>query len=95
MGLYRPWLFFFRAFGVLTMFISLVLTLFALYHKIVTGRAVTAWTSQLVAISFFAGVNLLGIGIIGEYVARVYDEVKQRPFYIVDRVTGEKSGTSE
>lgn len=82
-------LFVFRFAGMLSLLMSAAVIVFALYHKWVTGLAVTAWASQLVATSFLGGVNLLGIGLIGEYIARIYDEVKGRPMYIVDRVTGE------
>jgi hypothetical protein len=51
---------------------------------------VPTWTSNLVTTSFLGGINLLGIGVLGKYIARIYDEIKQRPIYIVDRVVGEK-----
>jgi dolichol-phosphate mannosyltransferase len=56
---------------------------FVLYHKLFTHLAVPAWASQMVAISFFGGINIFGIGILGEYVARIYDEMKGRPLYVV------------
>jgi dolichol-phosphate mannosyltransferase len=79
-------LFFFRALGLLTLAGCFALAAFVLYHKCVSGKAVTAWASQMLSILFFGGINLLGIGIIGEYVARIYDELKGRPLYIVDRI---------
>jgi dolichol-phosphate mannosyltransferase len=83
---YMP-IFLFRAVGLGVILLSAFLICFALYHKCITGKAVAAWASQLSSTAFFSGINLLGIGVIGEYVARIYDEVKRRPRYIVERVT--------
>ena len=44
-------------------------------------------STTILVVSFFAGLNLLGLGLIGEYVGRIYDEVKRRPMYIVDKKT--------
>jgi polyisoprenyl-phosphate glycosyltransferase len=48
------------------------------------GQQVQAgWASIMVAITFFSGIQLLGVGIVGQYIARIYDESKNRPIYIV------------
>jgi len=54
---------------------------------LVVGRSPIApgWASLFVAILFFSGVQLISIGIIGQYLARIYDEIKQRPKFIVKR----------
>lgn len=80
-------IFVFHTLGILALFCCFALVFFVLYHKFFTGNAVTAWTSQMLAILFFGGINLVGIGVIGEYIARIYDELKARPAYIVDRIT--------
>jgi glycosyltransferase involved in cell wall biosynthesis len=80
----------FRIAGMIALIFSMFTIGFALYHKFITGKAVPTWTSNLVTTSFLGGINLLGIGVLGEYIARIYDEIKQRPIYIVDRVVGEK-----
>ncbi|MGH7127057.1 MAG: glycosyltransferase family 2 protein [Planctomycetaceae bacterium] len=62
-------------------------TAFALYHKVVTGWAVPGWASVTIVASFFGAVNALGIGILGEYAIRIFDQVRARPLYIVARRT--------
>ncbi len=76
----------FRVLGILALMVSLLLASFTLYHKLISGLAVKAWASNLITITFFGGLNLFGIGIIGEYISRIYDEVRARPKYIIDRI---------
>lgn len=60
---------------------------FALYHKLFTGLAIPGWASTTMIGSFFGALNALGIGILGEYAIRIYDQVRARPHYIVARST--------
>jgi dolichol-phosphate mannosyltransferase len=64
---------------------------YAVYVKVGLGVALPGWTSLMVAVVFLGGVQLLCIGILGEYLGRIYDEVKQRPLYLLQ----EKSGPHE
>ena len=50
---------------------------------------VPGWATLAVSAMFFSGVQLLSIGILGEYVGRIFDEVKQRPVYLVRHDSGE------
>lgn len=59
---------------------------FVLYHKTMTGLAVPGWTSIISTASFFGALNALGISVLGEYVIRIYDEVRRRPIYLTDHV---------
>lgn len=52
------------------------------------GNEVSGWTTIVVAMFLLAGVQLVSLGVIGEYLARVFDEVKGRPLYLVRRSLG-------
>ncbi|HTJ98647.1 MAG TPA: glycosyltransferase family 2 protein [Bordetella sp.] len=52
------------------------------------GNAVSGWTTIVAALMFFAGINLLSLGVVGEYVGRIFDEVKGRPLYVVREQRG-------
>lgn len=58
---------------------------FAVFHRLVTGAAIPGWASITSITAFFGAMNALGIAILGEYVSRIYDQVRKRPAYIVDR----------
>lgn len=53
------------------------------------GHPIPGWPTLVVGLMFFSGVQLLSIGIMGEYIGRIFDEVKQRPVYLVARDTGD------
>ncbi len=46
------------------------------------GNEASGWTTIVTALLFFAGVNLISLGVMGEYVARIFDEVKGRPLFV-------------
>jgi polyisoprenyl-phosphate glycosyltransferase len=74
--------------GFLVSSVSFFYMVYAIGLKLFTDRVVLGWTSVMVAVLFLGGVQLLSLGIIGEYIGRIYDEVKQRPLYIIDEARG-------
>ncbi len=76
--------------GAVISFFSFVYALYAIYARVVNNQVVPGWASILVSVLFLGGIQLLAIGILGEYLAKVYEEVKGRPLYIVrDRINQE------
>jgi dolichol-phosphate mannosyltransferase len=65
--------------------IFLILSGYAVYCKLFTDLAIPGWTSYILSASFFGALNALGISMLGEYVLRIYDQVRARPLYLVDR----------
>jgi len=65
---------------------SVVFAAYSLLAKFLLGHSPVGFTALILAITFLAGVQLLFLGVIGEYVGRIYQEVKRRPLYVVDRV---------
>ena len=72
--------------GIISIVISFILLIYAIISYLFQLNNLSAcWTSIMVAITFFAGVQLLSIWIIAEYIGKIYDESKRRPQYIVDK----------
>ena len=81
-----------RAAAVLGAFAVLVATLFALYAiyaRVVLNQSPQGFTSLIVVMTFLSGMNLFFLGVIGEYVGRVYEESKARPLYVIDKLIRE------
>jgi glycosyltransferase involved in cell wall biosynthesis len=72
-------------FGALVSLISILYGFYIALKTVVFGIDLPGWATLVVAISFLSGAQLLSIGILGEYIARVFMEVKQRPTYVVGR----------
>jgi glycosyltransferase involved in cell wall biosynthesis len=73
--------------GLVAILVSAAYSIFTLYAKIFLHRAPAGFTSLMLFMSFFAGVQLFFLGIIGEYIGRIYQETKRRPLYVVGSVT--------
>jgi polyisoprenyl-phosphate glycosyltransferase len=74
--------------GVLAIILSVAFSLYAVYVRVVSGAVPVGFTANLVVMTFLSGVQLLFLGIIGEYLGRVYGEAKGRPPYVVAEVLG-------
>ena len=75
--------------GLVIFVVSLFMLLYALVSWI-TGNTVTGWTSTLASIWMIGGIQLLCLGVIGEYVGKIYNESKSRPRFIIDRYLNER-----
>jgi len=76
--------------GFIVAFLSFCLILIELAFFIIYGREVPGFTTLIILMSAFFGVLFIILGIIGEYISRIYDEVKERPLYIVTNEIGFK-----
>jgi dolichol-phosphate mannosyltransferase len=71
------------SFGFFSVILSFIILIYSIVSKIFQNDIAKGWTSLMVAITFFSGVQMLSLGIVGEYIARIYDEIKGRPLYII------------
>jgi dolichol-phosphate mannosyltransferase len=74
--------------GLVSALVALGVLATVLYKKWVTGEAITGWASTMTAILFMGAVQLITLGIVGEYVGRIYEESKRRPLYVVSERVG-------
>ncbi|NCU30692.1 glycosyltransferase [Candidatus Saccharibacteria bacterium] len=73
-------------FGILTSFASAIYIIFIIIRTIMFGSDLAGYPSMMAVILFLGGVQLLSIGVIGEYIGRIFNETKQRPLYFTDEV---------
>ena len=74
--------------GIIISLISFIYAMFLIIRTLVLGRDVPGYASIMVAILFIGGLQLISLGILGEYLGRVYGEVKKRPLYVVSETYG-------
>lgn len=71
--------------GFVISFLSVIAFLYAIISKI-TGNVTSGWTSLILSVWFLGGLQLIAMGLIGEYIGKIYNETKQRPRYIIEEL---------
>ena len=71
--------------GVIVFLVSLLMLLYALISKLM-GHTSAGWTSLMGSIWLIGGIQLLGLGVVGEYIGKIYNETKRRPRFIIESV---------
>jgi dolichol-phosphate mannosyltransferase len=64
---------------------AFLVLLTVLYKKLISGEAILGWASTMTSILFLGGIQLIAVGVIGEYIGRIYNEAKGRPAWVVGR----------
>lgn len=78
--------------GFATSIFTFIMTCWILAVKFFTGKAIPGWASTVLPIYFLGGIQILSIGVIGEYLGKIYEESKARPRYIIEKMTGNPAG---
>lgn len=73
--------------GITFFIFSLLLIGYVLFVKIFTDNVVQGWASVIIPLCFFSGIQLLGLGVVGEYIGKIYAETKARPRYFIEAIT--------
>ena len=69
--------------GFFIWFFSLLIIIYALFSNFILKSTISGWTSQIISFTFIGGIQLFSIGIIGEYINRINNNVRKRPLYII------------
>ena len=67
--------------------LSIIFGCYALFVKLFTDGVVYGWASTIIPLCFFSGIQLLSLGVIGEYIGKIYTESKRRPRYFIEAIT--------
>lgn len=83
--------------GVVTVSLGVFYGIYSIFVRMFSDRVASGWTSLVIVILIFSGTQLLSLGILSEYVGRIYDEVKKRPRYVVASKSSklERAGSSQ
>ena len=76
--------------GIIMTFVPVLAILFIIVRKLLFGDPIDGWASQVCIITFVGGVQLFCMGIMGQYLSKMYSEVKRRPHYIIQETNGEE-----
>ncbi len=74
--------------GACSIFAAILYALWVIFERLFLHEAPQGFAAIIVIVTFLSGMNLFFMGVIGEYVGRVYEEVKARPMYVIDRIVG-------
>ena len=65
--------------------LAFIIILYSFFSFLVLHRTIPGWTSLMISTMFIGGIQLISIGIIGEYISRINDNVRQRPLYVLEK----------
>lgn len=79
--------------GLIIFIFSMLISIWALGIRLFTDEAIPGWASSVLPMYLLGGIQILSLGVIGEYVSKVYMETKRRPRYFIERAAGNAAGT--